>query len=119
LIIAIGNDGKKYTIERSELISPDWFGKHYLALFYSKFDVMKKDFKINIIHGNAMPKIRGEYTDYTYTWRAIDDSVSVITKLVSTYAALPNPVVPVYKPKNIEETDYTDFELKLGCEDCL
>ena len=79
---------------------------------------MKKDFKTNIIKVDAKPKIRGEYTDYTYSWRAIDDSVSVITKLVSTYAALTKPVVPVYKPKNIEETDYTDFELKIGGESC-
>jgi hypothetical protein len=46
-----------HMIKRSELI--EVFGLHYLSLFYSKFSILKADFKLNIASIDATPKVRG------------------------------------------------------------
>jgi hypothetical protein len=116
LVNAISADGKPTIITRKSLIAE--FGKHYLTLFYSKFDVPHADFQINIIQIDGKPKINGEYTDYRYRIRAIDNAAPVAAKLIDLFSDLDVPVVKAYVPRTIQEFDYANMEIEIGDDDC-
>jgi hypothetical protein len=107
-------------IKRSDLIKI--FEKHYLKMFYSKFDLPKKDFKINIIQVDAMPTIKGDYTNYKSKWRPIEDSHPISAKLIKLYENLSKPIVPIYQPKRIQEFDYNNLDIdieEIGDDTCV
>jgi hypothetical protein len=116
LVNAISADGKPIITTRKSLIAE--FGKHYLTLFYSKFDILHDDFQINIIQIDGKPKINGEYTDYKYRIRAIDDAAPVAAKLIDLFSELDVPVVKAYVPKTTIDFDYANIEIEIGDEDC-
>jgi hypothetical protein len=116
LVNAISADGKPTIITRKSLIAE--FGKHYLTLFYSKFDILHDDFQINIIQIDGKPKINGEYADYKYRIRAIDNAAPVAAKLIDLFSVLDVPVVKAYAPRTIQEFDYENMEIEIGDDDC-
>jgi hypothetical protein len=116
-VIAQFEDSTRMTIARSKLI--EVFGPHYLSLFYSEYFVIKTDFKINIAAIDATPTVKGDYANYGYSFKPVDDKMPGSIKLAKTCAVLEPPVVQEFKPKRYLDFDYTDLDLNELDDECV
>jgi hypothetical protein len=116
LVSAVDKENKVHIINRDTLIKI--FKKHYLSLFYSKFDPLKKDFKVNIITVDATPILKpgSEYANYKCRFKPFDNANPVAMKLVAKFAELEPPVVKKYAPKTTIDFDYGSLQAEdLDC----
>jgi hypothetical protein len=109
LINCLLKDGGMRMIKRPELTQV--FGLHYLALFYSQYSVIKVDFKLNIASIDATPTVRGDYANYGYRFKPIDDTQPISAKFAKTYASLEPPVVQAFQPKRYADIDYSKMDI--------
>jgi hypothetical protein len=104
LINAIDKENKHHLIKRDALIK--LFEEHYLSLFYSKFNLLKTDFQINVVSVDAKSKIRGEYVDYSYRFKPFADNAPIAVKLVEAYRDLEDPAIKRKEQVTADEFDY-------------